>query len=384
LKAKEHEEQTVDLLAPVTNDETQLPFSTQLPTSADGNSPAAPKREEPEGLSLETVANEQQDIQGQHSSRGQEEKAPMAVDLSRSEHPAGASRTIQQKEGDSMVNEPTQSSVEPFAMQTGRALKRRFTSAMFEEPKRRKMVQEPRTASSSLKRFPSGQMLKGVGGRSGKPKTGRTFSMPVPEDSVFFNAADVTIAGPLAPQTDVPMPSSPNSVSRGTPPSPEPIPSAQTDSHQASSPQDCERFTTNVGNKGDEAVGQNEDLGTGGDNQSSGLSERMLLRETDELTVIGMGGECNEGSLQRDGELHSNRPNIALQPPDVSHRISIRASDLTSLTLIIRSYSLVDQQRRQGVLKPTRLQRIPSEFRSSIANNRKRRRLRTSHWWYSL
>jgi hypothetical protein len=354
LKAKEHEEQTVDMVTPATHNETDLPFSTQLPTSAHGNSPAAPKREEPEGVNLETVAAEQQDIQGQDSSSGQEEKAPKVIELSGTEHPAGSFTTKQQEEGYSMLNKLSQSSVEPSAIQTGRALKRRFTSAMFEEPKRRKMVQEPRTESSSLKRFPSGQMIKGVGGRSGKPKTGRTFSMPVPEDSVFFSAADVTIAGPLAPQTDVPMPSSSNSVSRGTPPSPGPIASAQTDSHQASSPQDCKSFTTNVRNMGDEAVGQSEDLGIGGDNQPFGSNERMFLRETDELTVIGMGGERNEELLERDGEVQSNRPNIALQPPDVSRRITIpRFWTSTSLTLIIRSSSLVDQQKRQGVLKPT-------------------------------
>jgi hypothetical protein len=323
LKAKEHEEQTVDLVTRATNDETDLPFSTQLPTSADGKLPAAPKREEPEGVNLETVATEQQDSQGQDSSRGQEEKASKVIELSGTEQATGSSTTKQQEEGYSMLNKLTQISVEPSAIQTGRAIKRRFTSAMFEEPKRRKVVQEPHNESSSLKRFPSGQMLKGVGGRSGKPKTGRTFSMPVPEDSVFFNAADVTIAGPLPLKKDVPTPSSPNSVSRGTFPPPEPIPSVQTDSHQASSPQDCDRFTTNVGNKGDEAVRQNEDLGTGGDHRPSGLNERIILRETDELTVIGMGRECNEGSLHRDGELQSNRPNIALQPPDVSHRISI-------------------------------------------------------------
>lgn len=297
------------------DDQINPSHSSRLSASIRPRSSAEPEYEEPESAVLKTVATERQDIKGEDSSSASEQKAPQTSNLPGNEPQAGFPRRLQPEVRDIMSKTPTQSVLEPLANAAGRALKRRATSAMFEEPKRRKVVHDTRLESTRPQRFPSGHTLKGIGGSSGKLKTGRTFSMPIPEDSVFFNAANANTAGPFPPKMDLRMPSSPESVTGVATPPPGSNSSEQTDSHQTSLLQDDASLAGFSGNQREDDVGKNENLWNARDNQPSELNERGSLREMDKEAVVALGAEGEKGSLERDGELQSHRPGVAWQPP---------------------------------------------------------------------
>lgn len=83
----------------------------------------------------------------------------------------------------------------------GKSLKRRSTLAATEEQKRRKIhILGPE--NTSLRRFPSSEPLKGNARGTSESRTGRTFNMPVLENSVFYDAADV-VSSPFSKASKV-------------------------------------------------------------------------------------------------------------------------------------------------------------------------------------
>lgn len=322
---KESQEQQdqgrADPSATATPDDAEVETSVpDLSAKGKPTSPFASAKRQQEQLAS-GIPRETQESQANNNARGRAQGHPPQVSTLDTLHLAGLAHVASQAEVHRASQTCTQSLLELSTDRAGRSLKRTSTLATTEEQKRRK-IRIPGLENTSLGRFPSSEPLKGHVRETSKPKTRRTFSMPVPENSVFYDVADV-VSSPSSPaskvdQHIVPAHDWQSFPSEGARPS-RIISLAQTDLSRESARRQA---LLNSATKNGENEGTGKVRSAGGDNvEGSPIAESAVDRQ-----------RCSQLSAPYpERETHSP----VTTPPDVSPS-SIPLTPLPDFPLILR------------------------------------------------
>lgn len=330
---------------PATEDKNSVSdLIPDLPTPAKQYLSDAPPNEEPGINELPSVPSKQQEILVVTGLQGKEESSPSEIVSREDLRPTGSPKLALQGEENATSKAYTHISSDSSLGDAVKTLKRRSTSITFEEPKRQNVSQGTRKQPNSLQRFPSGQLLKGQGQRTLKLKPSRTFSMPIPENSLFFTAADASVSKTLLdsePNEHQMMPAVMQSFTRSTAHSPEPIASRQSDPPPDSSHKYTQSITPTACEP-DEDTGENKETSNG------------IIKEASSSDRDIISGVCDQGrnsarfviknldqSSQPSGCVSQERQVGGMGPLDVSYlHLSCALPIWISLTVL--SLSLVD------------------------------------------